>query len=67
MISAGGVVEEIIVARIRCCWKKFRELLLLLTFKVFLLHLNHENLAYMYICISSEGNCIKLDCLHLCL
>ena len=34
MISAGGI-EESIVARIRCGWRKFRELLPVLTWKVF--------------------------------
>ena len=38
-ISAAGGVEESIVARVRCGWKKFRELLPLLTPKVFSLHL----------------------------
>ena len=35
MISSAGSVEESIVARIRCDWMKFRELLPLLTSKVF--------------------------------
>jgi hypothetical protein len=34
MISAGGGAEESCIARIRCGWKKFRELLPLLTSRV---------------------------------
>ena len=39
MISAGGVARESSVARIRSGWKKFRELLPLLTSRVFSLHM----------------------------
>ena len=35
MISVDGCVEESIVARIRCGWKKFRELLPVLTSNCF--------------------------------
>ena len=38
MISAGGGAEESCIARIRCGWKKFRELLPLLTSRVLSLH-----------------------------
>ena len=38
MISAGGGVEESIVARVRSGWKKFRELLPVLTTKGFSFH-----------------------------
>ena len=38
MISAAGGVGESMVARIRCGWEKFRELLFCLPPKVFSLH-----------------------------
>ena len=38
LVSEGGGVEESIVARIRCGWMKFRELLLLLTSRWFSLY-----------------------------
>ena len=45
MISAGGGAEESRIARIRCGWKKFRELLPLLILECSLCVLNVECLT----------------------
>ena len=40
MISAGGSGEESIVARITCCWKKFKKIMPVLASQVYSLHTN---------------------------
>ena len=60
MLSAGGGVEESCIARIRCGWKTFRELLPLLTSRVLSLHTCNLKLPEMTLFQLIEVNLFKL-------
>ena len=60
MLSTGGEAEASSIAQIRTCWKKFKELLPLLTSRVF----SHKMKGNIYkICVRSamKARWIQLD------